>query len=167
MLTVCLVCPFVDLCVCWKLESCGRFRRFGIYSMSVRFSWLDPNSFTLRLNLVRLYSMFSLLSGSIHLWHWRSYRLDKLYYTIVKVEKRETPPCSSATMIWSLTRWTLLVFYRPQTKFLPVLQVTRFIKSKKLKQQSTNIYCQFIFYLRITLYFVANLCNKSLDLRYT
>ena len=99
----------------------------------------------------------------------RSHRLglDKLCYTIVKVEKRETPPCSSATMIWSLTRWTLLVFYRPQTKFLPVLQVTRFIKSKKLKQQSTNIYCQFIFYLRITLYFVANLCNKSLDLRYT
>ena len=35
------VCPFVDLCVCGKLESCGRFRRFGIYSMSVRFSWLD------------------------------------------------------------------------------------------------------------------------------
>ena len=128
-----------------------------------------PNSFTLRLNLVRLYSMFSLLSGSIHLWHRRSYRLglDKLCYTIVKVEKRETPPCSSATMIWRLTKWTLFVFYRPQTKFLPVLQVTRFIKSKKLKQQSTNIYCQFIFYLRITLYFVANLCNKSLDLRYT
>ena len=28
-----------------------------------------PNSFTLRLNLVRLYSMFSLLSRSIHFWH--------------------------------------------------------------------------------------------------
>ena len=41
ILTVCSVCPFVDMCVCWKLESCGRFRRFGIYSMSVRFSWLD------------------------------------------------------------------------------------------------------------------------------
>ena len=175
MFTVCLVCPFVDLCVCWKLESCGRFRRFGIYSMSVRFSWLDSKLLHSQTQfgptLLNVFTYISkhpfMASAQDHVRRSHRLGLDKLCYTIVKVEKRETPPCSSATMIWSLTRWTLLVFYRPQTKFLPVLQVTRFIKSKKLKQQSTNIYCQFIFYLRITLYFVANICNKSLDLRYT
>ena len=170
---ICSLCVwFVRLLICVFFENLKGVGVSGVPgSIRCLYASADstPNSFTLRLNLVRLYSMFSLLSGSIHLWHRRSYRLglDKLCYTIVKVEKRETPPCSSATMIWSLTRWTLLVFYRPQTKFLPVLQVTRFIKSKKFKQQSTNMYCQFIFYLRITLYFVANICNKSLDLRYT
>ena len=134
---ICSLCVwFVRLLICVFVENLKGVGVSGV-SGSIRCLYASadstPNSFTLRLNLVRLYSMFSLLSGSIHLWHWRSYRLDKLYYTIVKVEKRETPPCSSATMIWSLTRWTLLVFYRPQTKFLPVLQVTRFKKSKKIE----------------------------------
>ena len=167
MLTVCLVCPFLDRCVCWKLERCGRFRRFGIYSMSVRFSWLHSKLLHSQtqfgptlLNVFTYISKHPFMASAL-------LQTRQVVLHNCKVEKRETPPCSSATMIWSLTRWTLLVFYRPQTKFLPVLQVTRFIKSKKLKQQSTNIYCQFIFYLRITLYFVANICNKSLDLRYT
>ena len=68
-------------------------------------------------------------------------------------KERNTPSPLPPTMIWSLTRWTLLIFHVTDHK----LSFCRFCKSPdspspKNWKSSRRIYCQFISYLRITHY---------------
>ena len=132
----------------WKLWAFQAFRDlFNVCTLQL--TWLQTPSLwdSIWSNITS-----TLLSKFTRLWHWSrtmslsSHRLDKLCYTIVKVENIETPPRSSPpTMIWILTRWTLLIFHVIDHK----LSFCRFCKSTdspspKNWKSSRRIYCQFI-----------------------